>query len=131
MSARLAALAASLVFGVAAAAQAAPAPVAATVKMTGRTAVIGLPYQASAGLVWVSATRMSEAAPFMFKGLEIRPHGGPGGADLAVFTYAADRAGSASLSFGLVPPGKMLIGPPSLIYKGPVAQRVSVKVTAP
>lgn len=107
-----------------------PAEAAASVKMSGRTAVIALPYKASDKLVWVSATKMMDASPFTFKGLEIRPGAGPGGQDLAVFTYAADKAGSATLTFGLVPPGKMLIGPPTMVYKGPVARTLSVKVTA-
>jgi hypothetical protein len=98
--------------------------------MAGRTATISLPYRTADKLIWVSATRVSEASPFMFKGLDIKPHEGPGGTDLAVFTYTADKPGSAKLSFGLVPPGKMLIGPPSLVYTGPVAQRVSVEVVA-
>ena len=39
-------------------------------------------------------------------------------------------AGSATLKFGLAPPGKMLIGPPALVYKGPVAQTFEAKVSA-
>ncbi len=93
--------------------------------------MVSLPYRSSDTMIWVSATRMSEAAPFLFKGLDIRPKGGPSGTDLAVFTYAADTAGSATLKFGLVPPGKMLIGPPALVYKGPVAATFQTKVTAP
>jgi hypothetical protein len=125
-----AALAASLICG---AVHAAPAPAEApfSVKMAGRTATISLPYKASDKLIWVSATRMSDAAPFMFKSLAIAPHAGPGGLDMAVFTYVADRPGAAKLTFGLVPPGKMLIGPPSLVYKGPPARLVSVPVKAP
>lgn len=114
----------------AAAIAAAPLP-APSVKTTGRTAMISLPYRTSDTVVWVSATRVSEAAPFMFKGLDIKPKGGPAGTDLAVFTYTADRAGSATLKFGLVPPGKMLIGPPTLVYKGPVSSTFQTKVTAP
>lgn len=113
---------------VALAAAALPAP---TVKVTGRTAVVSLPYRAAEGLVWVSATRMSEAAPFTFKSLDVRPKAGPGGTDLAVFTYQAAVGGAAKLKFGLVPPGKMLIGPPALVYKGPVAKTFEVQVTAP
>lgn len=102
----------------------------ATVKMTGRKAEIALPYRTSDHLIWVSATTASKASPFAFKGLAIKPHAGPNGTDLAVFTYLADRAGSTTLEFGLVPPGKMLIGLPTLVYHGPVARRVSIKVTA-
>jgi len=102
----------------------------ATVKMTGRQAEIALPYRTSDHLIWVSATTASKASPFAFKSLAIKAHAGPNGTDLAVFTYAADRAGSTTLEFGLVPPGKMLIGPPSLRYQGRVARRVAVKITA-
>ena len=109
---------------------AAPLP-SPTVKMTGRTATISLPYRTADKVIWVSATRMWEATPFTFKGLEIKPGGGPGGTDLSAFTYTADKAGSATLKFGLVPPGKMLIGPPTLVYKGPVASTFQTKVTAP
>jgi hypothetical protein len=102
----------------------------ASVKMTGRAAEIALPYRTSGHLIWVSATTSSKASPFAFKSLAIRPHAGPNGADLAVFTYVADRPGSTTLEFGLVPPGKMLTGPPTLIYRGPVARRVAIKITA-
>ena len=121
----------------AAVALAAPAPAPAApslgpiiVRNVGRTSTVLLPYRASSHLVWVSATRMADATPFMFKSLQIRPGAAPGGADQAVFTYVADRPGTATLSFGLVPPGKALIGPPFLVYRGPIARRISVKVTA-
>ncbi len=122
--------AALLAFASAAPAIASPGDAPAAVKVTGRTAVIALPYRTSDHLIWVSATRMFDAMPFTFKGLEIRPHAGSNGMDLSVFTYVADKPGTATLNFGLVPPGKMLIGPPSLLYKGPVARRLSIKVTA-
>ena len=125
-----AALATALACGTVQAAPAGPAEAPFSLKMVGRTATISLPYKASDKLVWVSATRMSDAAPFVFKSLAIAPHAGPGGLDLAVFTYVADRPGAATLSFGLVPPGKMLIGPPSLVYKGVLARLVSVPVKA-
>lgn len=102
----------------------------AQVTMAGRTATISLPYRSADHLIWVSSTRMSEASPFVFKELAIKPNAGPAGTDLAVFTYTADKAGAATLSFGLVPPGKMLIGPPAMVYTGPVALRASVKVEA-
>ena len=120
-------LAAAVLAGQSSAATA-PSGSPAQVKVTGRTAVIGLPYRTADKLIWVSATRMSDAQPFMFKGLEIKPHGGPGGMELAVFTYVADKAGTATLNFGLVPPGKMLTGPPTLVYRGPIARKVSVTV---
>jgi len=102
---------------------------AAVVTMAGRTATITLPYRTSNHLIWVSATRVIDAAPFTFKALAIKPGAGEGGRDLAVFTYVADRPGKTNLSFGLVPPGKMLIGPPMLVFKGP-ARRITVTVTA-
>ena len=124
----IAALAAPALLGTALAGPPPAVPVQLTV--SGRTATIGLPYRSADQLVWVSSTRVAEASPFMFKGLVIKPHEGPGGTDLAVFTYTADQPGTAKLSFGLVPPGKMLIGPPALVYTGPVAQRVTVEVVA-
>ena len=102
---------------------------AAIVTMGARTATITLPYRTSNHLIWVSATRVIDAAPFTFKALAIKPGAGEGGRDLAVFTYVADRPGKTNLSFGLVPPGKMLIGPPMLVFKGP-ARRITVTVTA-
>lgn len=122
--------AAVLAFAAGAALAAGPLP-PPTVKAAGRTTVVSLPYRTADGLIWVSATRVSEASPFTFKGLDIKPNGGPSGTDLAVFTYTADRSGSATLKFGLVPPGKMLIGPPTLVYKGPVAATFQTKATAP
>ena len=119
-----------LAFSVGAAAALAPLP-APTVATAGRTAVVSLPYRTSDGMVWVAGSRMTEAAPFMFKSLDLKPHGGPMGTDLAVFTYVADRGGSATLKFGLVPPGKMLIGPPTMVYKPAPAQTFSTKVSAP
>lgn len=84
----------------------------------GRTVTVSLPYRAADGLVWVSATRMSELGPFAFKGLALTPKAGPAGTDLAVFTYQAAAAGEAILKFGLVPTGQVLIGPPAAIYRG-------------
>ncbi|ESQ90478.1 hypothetical protein [Asticcacaulis benevestitus] len=100
-----------------------------TVAINGRTAIISLPLRLSDNLIWVSSTRMSEADPFVFKGLEIKPGGGPQGTDLAVFFYEADHAGATVLKFGLVPPGKMLVGLPGAIYTGPVAARFETSVT--
>lgn len=102
-----------------------------THSVSGRIATVSLPYRTADGLIWVSATKVSEAAPFVFKGIEIKPGGGPGGTDLSVFTYEADHAGTATLKFGLVPPGKMLVGLPSMVYTGPVAARYEATVTAP
>ena len=127
---RLAPLATLVLAFSAASAVAAPAPVPApSVKVTGRTAAVSLPYRSGDGLVWVSATRTSELGPYIFKGLDLQM--GAGGADVAVFTFQASGPGSAVLKFGLVPPGKMLIGPPSLAYKGPVAKTYQTKVSAP
>ncbi len=100
-----------------------------TVAIDGRTAVISLPVHLSDNLIWVSATRVAETDPFVFKGLEIKPGGGPQGTDLAVFTYEADHAGATILKFGLVPPGKMLVGLPGAVYTGPVAARFETRVT--
>ena len=102
-----------------------------THSVAGRIATITLPYRTTDGLVWVSATKVSEAAPFVFKGIDIKPGGGPNGTDLSVFTYEAERAGTATLKFGLVPPGKMLIGLPSMVYTGPVTARYEATVSAP
>ena len=114
---------------------AAPAPTGAlpppTHSVAGRVATITLPYRTADGLIWVSATRMSDAAPFTFKGLDVKPGAGPNGTDLSVFTYEADRGGTATLKFGLVPPGKMLIGLPSMVYTGPVRARYEATVSAP
>ncbi len=102
----------------------------AAVRVSGRTAVVSLPLRLSQHWVWVSATRMMDTAPFTFSALDYRPGAGPGGADLAVFTYVADKPGSTTLKFGLVPAGKMLVGLPSMTYKGPVAARFEAKVSA-
>ena len=120
---------AALALGASGALALAPLP-PPTVSMAGRTATISLPYRTADHMMWVSATRVMDSGPFAFKGLDIRPGGGPGGTDLSVFTYTADKAGSATLKFGLAPPGKMLIGPPALVYKGPVAQTFEAKVSA-
>lgn len=101
-----------------------------THSVAGRVATVTLPYRTADGLVWVSATKVSEAAPFVFKGLDIRPGAGPGGTDLSVFTYEADKAGATTLKFGLVPRGKMLIGLPSMVYTGPVTARYEAAVSA-
>ncbi len=101
-----------------------------THSVTGRIATITLPYRTADNLIWVSATKVTEAAPFMFKAVDVKPGGGPNGTDLSVFTYQADRAGTATLKFGLVPPGKMLIGLPSMVYTGPVTARYEATVTA-
>lgn len=101
-----------------------------THSVAGRVATVTLPYRTADGLVWVSATKVSEAAPFVFKGLDIQPGAGPNGADLSVFTYEADKAGATTLKFGLVPGGKMLIGPPAMVYTGPVTARYEAAVAA-
>ena len=119
-----------LAVSVATMAFAAPAAVPApSVKLTGRTAAVSLPYRSDDGLVWVSATRTSQLGPYIFKGLDLEM--GSDGVDVAVFTYMATGPGAAILRFGLVPQGKMLIGPPSLAYKGPVTKTYQTKVSAP
>lgn len=110
------------------------APVGAAVPagshaVSGRTVTVSLPFRIADQLAWVSATPAADARPFVFKGLEIKPGGGPGGVDLAVFTYEADGPGSAKLKFGMVPGGKMLIGPESLVYTGEVLKRYEADVT--
>jgi hypothetical protein len=107
--------------------EALPSP---THSVAGRVVTVTLPYRAADGQVWVSATKMSEAAPFVFRGIEIKPGSGPNGTDLALFKYEAERAGSATLKFGLVPAGKMLVGLPSLVYTGPVRARYDATVSA-
>lgn len=98
--------------------------------VVGRTATVSLPFRTSEGKAWVSATRVAEAQPFVFKGLEVKPGAGPDGSDLAVFTYEASGPGSATLKFGLVPGGSMLIGPEAMVYKGPVDRRYETTVSA-
>jgi len=97
--------------------------------VNGRIVAISLPYRTSDNLLWVSATGVLEAAPFMFQNLDIQPRAGPQGTDLAVFTYKADKAGTAKLEFGLVPPGKTLLGKGSTRLIGEPASRYSVEVT--
>ncbi len=105
-----------------------PAP---TLQVNGRTATITAPVRLAEGWMWVSATTLEQVAPFLFKGLDIQPGAGPGGSDLAVFTYEARAPGSTTLKLGLVPAGKMLVGQPGLVYTGPVASRFEAQVTAP
>lgn len=112
---------------------AAPQPVGAAMvggshAISGRTVTVSLPYRLADNLAWVAATPAADARPFVFKGLEVKPGGGPGGVDLAVFTYEADGPGEAKLAFGMVPAGKMLIGPESLVYKGEALKRYEADV---
>lgn len=97
--------------------------------VSGRTVTVSLPFRASDNLAWVAATKMADARPFVFKGLEVQPGKGPGGTDMAVFTYEADAPGHVRLEFGLVPAGRMLIGPDNLVFKGEVAKRYVADVT--
>ena len=103
---------------------------AGTHEVNGRIATIRLPYRTADNLLWVSATGVMEAAPFMFQDLEIEPHAGPDGTDLAVFTYKADKPGTATLEFGLVPPGKTLLGKGPTRFEGEPASRYAATVTA-
>jgi hypothetical protein len=119
----------------AAAPAAPPQPVGAAIPagshaVNGRTVTVSLPFRAADGLAWVSATDPVRARPFMFTGFEVKPGADPGGGDLAVFTFRAYRAGHAVLEFGLVPEGKVLIGPEDVIYKGDVIKRYTADVTA-
>jgi hypothetical protein len=96
----------------AASAEAASALPAGSHEVQGRAVVFRLPYRSAEGRLWVAGTGMAESEPFVFQSLDIEPGAGPGGTDLAVFAYKADRAGSATLEFGLVPASRTLIGPP-------------------
>lgn len=97
--------------------------------VSGRTVTVSLPFRASDNLAWVSATKMADARPFVFRGLEVKPGKGPEGADLAVFTYEADSPGHAALEFGLIPAGRMLVGPPDMVFTGEVVRRYTADVT--
>ena len=98
--------------------------------VSGRLATVVLPFRGADGLAWVAATEADKARPFAFKGLEVKPGEGPGGSDLAVFTYEAAAPGSARLEFGLVPAGRMLVGPPDQVFTGSVAKTYTAAVTA-
>lgn len=98
-------------------------------KVQGRTVTISLPQRGKDGWVWVSATGMVAAEPFGFVDIDIKPKAGPGGTDLTVYTYLGTRPGRATLEFGLVPAGKMLLGPKKLVYQGPVAKTFKADVT--
>jgi len=109
-----------------------PAPLpAGSHAQEGRKVTVSLPFRAADDMAWVTATSVADAKPFVFKGLEVKPGAGPNGTDLAVFTYEANRTGQATLEFGLVPGGQMLIGPERLVYKGQPAQRYTAEVTSP
>jgi hypothetical protein len=97
--------------------------------VSGRTVTVSLPFRAADNLAWVTATKMAEARPFVFKALDVQPGKGPGGADLAVFTYGASGPGHAVLNFGLIPAGRTLVGPEDQIFKGEVVRTYSADVT--
>ena len=106
-----------------------PAVPAGSHAVSGRLVTVSLPFRTTDNLAWVTATKMAEARPFVFKGLDIQPGKGPGGTDLAVFTYEADGPGHAVLKFGLIPAGRMLVGPEDRIFKGEVVREYSADVT--
>jgi hypothetical protein len=106
-----------------------PATVGGSHAVSGRLVTIPLPFRTSDNVAWVTATKAAEARPFVFKGLEIEPGKGPGGVDLAVFTYEATGPGKAVLVFGLVPAGRILVGPPDRVFTGEVVKRYVAKVT--
>lgn len=97
--------------------------------VSGRIVTVSLPFRASDNLAWVTATKMADARPFVFKGLEVQPGKGPGGADLAVFTYEASGPGHAILKFGLIPAGRTLVGPPDEIFAGEIIRSYAADVT--
>jgi len=97
--------------------------------VSGRIVTVSLPFRASDSLAWVAATKMSEARPFVFKGLDVQPGKGPGGVDLAVFTYEASGPGHAVLKFGLIPAGRILVGPPDQVFTGEVVRSYAADVT--
>lgn len=101
-----------------------------THRLEGRIVTVRLPYRAADNLLWASATGVMEAAPFMFQDLDIQPRAGPQGTDLAVFTYKADKPGTATLEFGLVPVGKTLLGNGTTRFRDEPARRYSATVTA-
>jgi hypothetical protein len=96
--------------------------------VAGHAVTVSLPYRKAEGWSWVGATRMSQLAPLTFKGLAVKEKAGPGGTDLAVFSYEASGPGTPTLTFGLVPNGQMLIGPPTMTYKAPPAKTFQAKI---
>lgn len=98
--------------------------------LSGRTLTVVLPFRAVDGLEWTPATAAAKARPFVFRRRAIEAGRGPGGADLAIFTYEAEAPGSAVLEFGLVPEGRVLIGPPDRVFTGSIAGMYRVEATA-
>ena len=100
-------------------------------EVIGRVVTVCLPYRSADGMLWVAAQHSADIKPFVFRNLDVEPHAGPQGTDLAVFVYEADGPGSATLEFGLVPAGKALVGPPgaSYLHEGPPAARYTAAVT--
>lgn len=107
-----------------------PAVPAGSHAVSGRTVTVSLPFRTTDNLAWVTATKMAQARPFVFKSLDVQPGKGPAGTDLAVFTYEADGPGHAILEFGLIPAGRMLVGPENRIFKGEVVREYAADVTA-
>jgi len=107
-----------------------PALPAGSHTVSGRLLTVTLPFRSADGLAWVTATRAADARPFVFQELEVRPAAGPDGADLAVFTYRASGPGTAELEFGLVPAGRMLVGPEDQVFTGSIARTYTAKATA-
>lgn len=99
---------------------------------TDRTLTVRLPYRSADGMLWVAAQRTADTAPFFFRSLDVEPHAGPQGTDLAIFVYEADGPGTATLEFGLVPAGRTLVGPAGAPYlhDEPPAARYIATVTA-
>ncbi len=106
-----------------------PAVPAGSHAVSGRLVTVSLPFRTTDNLAWVTATKMADARPFVFKGLEIQPGKGPAGTDLAVFTYEANGPGHAVLKFGLIPAGRMLVGPEDRVFKGELVREYSADVT--
>lgn len=109
-----------------------PALPAGSHEVAGRTLTLRLPYRSADGKLWVAAQRTADTAPFFFRSLDVEPHAGPQGTDLAIFVYEADGPGTATLEFELVPAGKTRVGPAGAPYlhDGPPAARYTATVTA-
>jgi hypothetical protein len=90
-----------------------------------RVATVRLPYRNREGRSWVVATPTGETQPFTLRKLDVRPGKGPRGTDLAVYTYAAEAAGSTTLRFELMDFGAGAPTPPARIaqYETTVSAR--------
>lgn len=76
------------------------------VRTRGRVVTVSLPYRTRDWRGWTSVAQPTDMGPFAFSKLRSQPRRGPGGTDLAVFTYVAGGPGSATLKFDLEPYGR-------------------------